>query len=577
MDIYKFIIKYIFHSKSRIFALTINIIVLSICEGFLLIEIFRKIMDAIWTNNFEMLKPNIVYFFLLAVLQLLCTVLKKKLKFDITKLITYKCEDDLYDHYSQYQYWTADDTKSMLGKLRKLVPTTMEQSLNSFTDLFESSIVIISGCIYCGYLNIVTLLVCLLFTLIMTGILWKSLKKMPILNEQLTKEEQNLHMLTWEQINNLHIAKFLVPDKVIHNYKTKANTFLTYLLKFKKMGNTAWLLSSLGSMVSLVLGGVIGGIYIRMGLLTESSLLAFLMLIPSISAQLLQIPSLIGEVESLKGQVKPIYDTFSNPIYKQEGLADVSRIQNINLESVLFQYRTDQPYVVNGISLVLKPGLQVITGPSGSGKSTLLKLINKMIPLCGGSIKVNGQSIDSINRYSYWKRVAYLDQFPLVLQGSLLYNILLRDVKYEDLKEDEISRLQKAIQNACLEDFISRRGGNYDEWVDEKSLSKGEIQKLNIARLFYYEYDVLLLDEFSSALDPESEKFIINSLMKRSEENNAIIVCVSHRISILRYASNTYVCSDGKIIASGNHDSLYKTNHIYKKLVMEGEDKSEEF
>ena len=198
---------------------------------------------------------------------------------------------------------------------------------------------------------------------------------------------------------------------------------------------------------------------------------------------------------------------------------------------------------MNDVSLVIKKGESIgIVGPSGSGKSTLLNIILGLIPLNSGEIEVNNKNLNEVIS-SWYGLVAYMPQQTFLVDDTVRCNIALGE-KDEDIDDNKVNN---AIKKASLQSFIASLPNGIDAILGEKGIkiSGGQKQRIALARSFYFNRDVLIMDESTSSLDNETEKEIITEVKKLHGKKTMIIV--SHRFSTVQHCDRIYHLEDGKI------------------------------
>lgn len=203
------------------------------------------------------------------------------------------------------------------------------------------------------------------------------------------------------------------------------------------------------------------------------------------------------------------------------------------LKDIKFKHILDIPY------LKINRPITCILGASGSGKTTLLRLLNRMDVPCEGNIVYNGIDMDTISPIVLRRDVVMLGQGAIVYDGTLRDNLLigLRFSNKSDVCDDT---LRKVLAQVKLDKDL-------DAYCDK--FSGGEKQRMCLARVLLMDASVYLLDEPSSALDKESEQFIIRCLCQYVQEHNKqlIIVTHSHQVSE-QFASSTIVLDAGKVL-----------------------------
>ena len=189
------------------------------------------------------------------------------------------------------------------------------------------------------------------------------------------------------------------------------------------------------------------------------------------------------------------------------------------------------------------PGESIgIIGPSGSGKSTLLDVLLGNLRVIEGSVCFNNKSIT--NKIEEWRRhIAYLPQQVFLTDDTLRKNIALG----EDEVEIDNDRVEVAILKARLSSLVKEMPQGVDTILGENGvrLSGGQRQRIALARAFYYDRDVLVLDESTSALDNKTEQEIVNEI--RYLRGDITTIIVAHRLTTVRYCDRVYELKNGKI------------------------------
>ena len=237
---------------------------------------------------------------------------------------------------------------------------------------------------------------------------------------------------------------------------------------------------------------------------------------------------------------------------------------NIKFNNVNFRYNTDQDdehAFLYDFSLDIKSGQRVgLVGPSGAGKTTITKILLRFINLQSGSITIDGQDIAKVTQSSLRGAIAYVPQEPLLFHRSLFENIAYANEKAT--KEDVV----KAAKIAHADEFIMRTPSGYDTLVGERGikLSGGQRQRIAIARALLKDAPILVLDEATSSLDSESEKYIQEGLWELMKDKTALVI--AHRLSTIKHLDRIIVLDQGKIIQDGTHAELIKQKGLYATL-----------
>lgn len=186
-----------------------------------------------------------------------------------------------------------------------------------------------------------------------------------------------------------------------------------------------------------------------------------------------------------------------------------------------------------------KSKVTCIIGESGSGKSTLLRLLNKLISCDSGEIMYNGQDLNSCNSVDLRRSVVMLSQVPAIFPGTIRDNLLigLRFAEKPAASDDKLLQILNMV--------------HLNKKLDDESglLSGGEKQRLALGRVILLDPEVFLLDEPSSSLDEETERFIIENLVAYAKETNKTLIMVTHSKKVAQtYSDDTIELSQGKIV-----------------------------
>ena len=236
----------------------------------------------------------------------------------------------------------------------------------------------------------------------------------------------------------------------------------------------------------------------------------------------------------------------------------------IEFQNVSFSY-PDGPKILKNISFKLEKGKHLaIVGPNGAGKTTLIKLLLRFYDPTDGQILVNNHDLRDLKLNNWYKFISILFQDFTKFWLTVKENILLGNTKLIDEK-----KMRRAAQKSGAAEFIENLPNKYNQrlgrrFEESTDLSIGEWQKLALARAFYEEAPVLILDEPTSAIDAEAEEQIFENLYKVYE--NKSLILISHRFSTVRNADKIIVLKEGKIIEEGNHESLMKKNGVYATM-----------
>ena len=247
--------------------------------------------------------------------------------------------------------------------------------------------------------------------------------------------------------------------------------------------------------------------------------------------------------------------TIDNGVKKLTSFNTKIEISNLN-----FEYVKNFP-VLNDISIDINKGqTTAIVGSTGSGKSTLIKLILRLYDSTAGEIKFDGKNIRDLELDSLRNKIGLVSQDIFLFEGTVFENIAYGNL---DAKDEEVWEAAKLSES---DKFINLLPNKENTIVGERGqkLSGGQRQRISIARAILKNPEILILDEATSAVDNETEAAIQRSINALKEGRT--VIAIAHRLSTIRNAEIIYVLEEGKVVESGNHESLLETNGVYSKL-----------
>jgi len=230
--------------------------------------------------------------------------------------------------------------------------------------------------------------------------------------------------------------------------------------------------------------------------------------------------------------------------------------RSIDLRQVSFSYGPRSPDVLKDITLTIHANTTVaFVGESGVGKSTLVDMLTLMLRPCRGEILIDGIPSNEINLRSWRSQIGYVSQETVVFDDTIANNICMWKDDY-NTNADVRKRIEYAARQACAEDFIQKLPEKFNTLVGDRGvrLSGGQRQRLFLARELYKNPRLLVLDEATSSLDSETERYIQESI--EALKGSTTVVIIAHRLSTIKNADYIYVLDKGGIVEQGTHKEL---------------------
>ena len=225
--------------------------------------------------------------------------------------------------------------------------------------------------------------------------------------------------------------------------------------------------------------------------------------------------------------------------------------------------------ILNNLNIIIEPGKKVaLVGESGCGKSTTVNLLERLYETVSGEVLIDGIDIKKYDLPYLRSLIGYVQQEPVLFNKSIKENLIFGRKEILDQLGDTDTLIKNSLDEAYASEFVNnnKEGLNYIVGIKGSKLSGGQKQRIAIARAILCEPKILILDEATSALDNKSEKEVQRALDSISQRNVTTVI-IAHRLSTIKNADVIYAIKDGRIIESGNHESLLKKQGYYYGLV----------
>ena len=323
--------------------------------------------------------------------------------------------------------------------------------------------------------------------------------------------------------------------------------------------------------IFLVFAGVVSVLWIgardvRLGTMSAGMLVQFVIYAVLVAGSVAALSEIWGELQRAAGATERLVDL----LHAEDQVRDPETPEPvpspvrgaIRFDKVNFAYpsRPDRA-ALDDLTLDIAAGETVaLVGPSGAGKTTIIQLIQRFYDPADGTVSLDGVPLDRMARHEFRKHLALVPQDPVIFAASARDNIRFGRLDASDAEVEEAARL------AAAHEFITALPEGYDSYLGERGvmLSGGQKQRVAIARAILRDAPVLLLDEATSALDAESERAVQQAVEAMAKDRTTIVI--AHRLATVKKADRIIVMEEGRIVASGSHDSLVAEGGLYARL-----------
>ncbi|SEA82045.1 ATP-binding cassette, subfamily B, HlyB/CyaB [Desulfuromusa kysingii] len=506
-----------------------------------------------------------VAFLAIAVFELLLNVARNYIFIHTAHKLDAKLGAKLFKHLLAlpFRYFEARKVGNIAARVREL-DTIREfitnKAVSVIIDLFFSLVFVAVMLLYSVKLTLIVLgfvAVIALLYLIITPELRRRLE-----SKFQMAASSNSYLV--ESVTGVQTVKSLAVEGTMQNrWEDHLGRYVSSSFNLANMSNISGAVSGTLRRLMTISVLYLGVKAVLQGDLTIGQLIAFQMFSGQFVGPVLRLVNLWNEFQQALLSVDRIGDILNHPqeVTTEKAITLPQLQGTLKLDNVSFKYSPSGPMVLDGVSVMIKPGMSVgIVGRSGSGKSTLAKLLQRLYIPSEGAIYID--EIDARHLNPFWLRF----NIGVVLQENYLFSGTIRDNIALPKPDAPMELILQAAQVAGAHEFISQLPEGYDTEVSERgsSLSGGQRQRVAIARALITNPRLLIFDEATSALDYESEKIIQQNMLAIKKGRTTILI--AHRLATIRDCDLILVLEKGKLVESGSHEQLLQQHGYYHNL-----------
>ncbi|MGS0928510.1 ABC transporter ATP-binding protein [Bacillus safensis] len=316
-------------------------------------------------------------------------------------------------------------------------------------------------------------------------------------------------------------------------------------------------------MIIIVTIIMVGGVKLANGDLSPGTFIAFLTLIFYVIGPITNFGLFFTQLQKTIGATERVSQLLSESEELQSEGEDLTITNNdLVIRDLRFYYSENDTFSLKNINLTIKGGTtNALVGPSGSGKTTLISLLERYYKPTSGTIFMDGKDIETFSLKSWRNQIGYVSQEHSLISGTIRENLLFG---LNEIPDEE--KIIDACKSAYAWEFVGKFTNGLDTDIGEKglNLSGGQKQRIAIARMFLKDPKIIFLDEATSNLDSQSEKFVNEAMMKIIKGRTSIVI--AHRLSTIINADNIIFMENGEVTGIGKHHELKNNHQLYRQF-----------
>jgi ATP-binding cassette subfamily B protein len=482
--------------------------------------------------------------------------------YDLRNQIFSKLEKLSFSYHDQAQTsQLLTRATSDIEQIRSFIGTSLIQVLGSVVTLVSIATVLL-------IMNWQLALVSLAGVPLSAWILAQFLRRNEHLFRQVQEQLGNLNAVLQENLLGVRVVKAFVRETVERSRYTQLNQELveTNLRTIRAIRNTFPTIFLLSNLITLAVVGF-GGVQVIAGDFSIGELVAFNAYLLFVLQPVLLIGFAAPAIAQAAASASRVYEVVDAEIE----IRDRPNAQpfdrcggRVTFEDVWFRYPGATTETLKGISFETKPReLVAILGQTGSGKSTIVNLIPRFYDVNRGAVRIDGRDVRD------FKLTGLRSKIGIVFQESTLFSGTIRENIAYAKPNANLDEIIDAAKTAYIHDFIISLPMGYDTIVGERGvgLSGGQKQRIAIARTLLTDYQILVLDDSTSAVDARTAGQIKSALDELMRRKTCTAFVIAQRISTIRNADRILLMDQGRLVAQGTHETLMQTSPLYGAIL----------
>ena len=558
--------KYINYHVFRLITIIVSIIITSVITSAVYAEIIKRLVSSVIEVNTK--KLNEILFCLVCVMTIsaILKIIIGELKFYFQKGLKISLEDECFNCIFNVKNINKIKSDETMAIMQNSIGTIVDKITNTTQDFLSNIVCIIAAVIYAVNISWQVIIFCFFVCGIMMILTLNNNKQIPLKAKKVSESFNDIYSIMWDHLHNSEITPFLNSSRVFAGYDRTVIRNSDLKVQASRCQNIARIFSSFGTVIIVIMVALYGALMAIHYKMDIANILALLVVVPVLSDSLFQLPNIILDFKSAHGEGEVLNKLYK---FKEADLEDevdevltLKRPNNLTAKSLKYRYSVNTPYLFDIEYLTLQKGeILCITGKSGIGKSTLLNIFSSVVKDYEGNLFWDDFEMKNNNSQSAWIYIDFLEQKPCCLPTTIKNNITLTD------KECNEEFLERAVLDSGVYEYINKSSLNMETPINVKKVSSGEMQKICLARAFYRNKPILILDEATSAMDPSSEKYILKRLKDRAKEFGLIVIAVTHSVNFLKQSDKVLFLQNDSPAIIDRHDILIEKSHRYKELI----------